>query len=183
MSSEKPVTPQETHSAAAIIIATTFFQLFFILKNLLQLGLYLSSNVLRAFPGGALSSWGNEIVSRPSHLRDPAARPPSVPFLRLMGIIRAEYGVFRLKKRASARLSAKVVPFFSYTGCAVILRFRARFPGFRHISVTLIFGTHRPPSRRFFPIIAQHFDFVNPENTIQNGFFTPVSPFLAKSGI
>ena len=105
----------------------------------------------------------------PSHLRDPA--PPSVPFLRLMGTIRAEYGVFRLKKRASARLSAKVVPFFSYTGCFVILRFRARFPGFRHISVTLIFGTHCPPPRRFFPIIAQHFEFVNPENTIQNGFF------------
>jgi len=153
------------------------------LKNLLQLGLYLSSNVLRAFPGGALSSWGNEIVSRSSHLRDPAARPPSGPFLRLMGIIRAEYGVFRLKKRASARLPAKIVRFFSYTGCVVILRFRARFPGFRHISVTLIFGTHRPPPRRFFPIIAQHFDFVNPENTIQNGFFTPVSPFWAKSGI
>jgi len=100
-----------------------------------------------------------------------------------MGTIRAKYGFFRLKKRASARLSAKVVPFFSYTGCFVILRFRARIPGFRHISVTLIFGTHGSPPCRFFPIIAQDFEFVNPENTIQNGFFTPVSPFLAKSGI
>jgi len=73
------------------------FQLFFILKNLLQIGLYLSLNVPRAFPGGALSSWGNEIVSRPSHLRAPAARLLSVPFLRLMGIIRTEHIVFRLK--------------------------------------------------------------------------------------
>jgi len=94
-----------------------------------------------------------------------------------MWIIRAEYVVFRLKKRASARLSAKIVRFFSYTGCFVILRFRARFPGFRHISVTLIFGTHGSPPCRFFPIIAQLFDFVNPENTIQNGFFIPVSLF------
>jgi len=91
------------------------FQLFFILKNLLQIGLYLSLNVPRAFPGGALSSWGNEIVSRPSHLRDPAARLPSVLFLRLMGMIRTEHVVFRLKKCASARLPAKSVHFFSYT--------------------------------------------------------------------
>ena len=52
--------------------------------------------------------------------------------------------------------------------------------GFRHISVTLIFGTHCPHPRHFFPIIAQHFEFVNPTNNIQNGFFTPVSHFFRK---
>jgi len=91
------------------------FQLFFILKNLLQIGFDLSFNVLRAFPGGALSSWGNEIVSRPSHLRAPAARLPSGIFTRLVWAKRAEHAVFRLKKRASARLSAKNVQIYGYT--------------------------------------------------------------------
>ena len=40
--------------------------------------------------------------------------------------------------------------------------------------------THCPPLRHFFPIIAQHFEFVNPPNNIQNGFFTPVPPFFSK---
>ena len=54
--------------------------------------------------------------------------------------------------------------------------------GFSSHFCNTLFGTHCPPPRRFFPIIAQHFGFVNPENNIQNGFFIPVSPFLAKSG-
>ena len=54
--------------------------------------------------------------------------------------------------------------------------------GFLSHCCNTFFGTHCPPPRHFFPIIAQDFDFVNPKNNIQNGFFTPVSPFLSKSG-
>ena len=52
--------------------------------------------------------------------------------------------------------------------------------GFSSHFCNTFFGTHCPPPRRFFPIIAQYFDFVNPENNIQNGFFTSVSHFFSK---